>query len=69
MGDKVADDGASIEIGEGCVIGFGCVILPNVQIGRGCFIGANAVVSRSIPEYTVAVGSPARVIRNIPRSQ
>ncbi|STR45482.1 hypothetical protein [Iodobacter fluviatilis] len=41
----------------------GVVILPNVVIGKGSIIGANAVVTGNIPPYSIAVGSPARVIK------
>lgn len=52
-----------INICDNCNIGIGAVILPGVTIGKGSKIGANAVVNRSIPEYSVAVGIPAKVIR------
>jgi lipopolysaccharide O-acetyltransferase len=38
-------------------------VLPGVTIGRGCIIGSNSVVSKSIPPYSIAVGSPARVVK------
>jgi galactoside O-acetyltransferase len=38
-------------------------VLPGVRIGAGAVIGAGSVVSRSIPAMTVAVGNPARVVR------
>jgi len=44
-------------------IGIGSVILPGVEIGKGVQIGAGAVVTKSIPDYAVAVGNPARIIR------
>jgi len=37
------------------------VVMPGVEIGRGCIIGANSVVTRSLPEFSVAVGAPAIV--------
>jgi acetyltransferase-like isoleucine patch superfamily enzyme len=55
----------SVEIGEGCWIGIGVAILPGVTIGKNAIIGANSVVTRSIPDYCIAVGNPAKVIRNI----
>jgi acetyltransferase-like isoleucine patch superfamily enzyme len=54
---------APVEIGDDCLIGYGVVIQPGVRIGRHCIIGANSVVTKSIPDFCVAVGSPARIIR------
>lgn len=51
------------EIGEGAMIGSGAKILGPVKIGRYASIGANAVVLQDIPDYGVAVGAPAQVIR------
>ena len=44
-------------------IGHGAVLLPGVKIGAGAAIGAGAVVSKDVPDFAVAVGVPARVIR------
>lgn len=44
-------------------IGEGVIILPGVTIGKGAIIGAHAVVSQSIPPYTIAVGIPAKPIK------
>ncbi len=49
-------------IGNNVFIGAECVVLPNVRIGDNAVIGANAVVTHDIPENSVAVGNPARVI-------
>ena len=53
----------AVVIGDGSWLGHGTVVLPGVTIGKHVVIGANAVVTRDIPDYSVAVGSPARVVR------
>ena len=55
----------SVELKEGCWIGIGAVILPGVTIGRNAVVGSNAVVTKSVPDYTVVAGIPARVIRQL----
>lgn len=71
FGDRrvpVMDQGISargIVIEDGAWIGAGAVVLDGVRIGRGAVIGANAVVTRDIPPHSLAVGVPARVIREI----
>ncbi len=54
-----------IKIGDGCWLGGGVVVLPGVTIGNGAVIGAGSVVTKDIPEHSVAVGNPCRVIRKI----
>jgi len=54
---------APIVIEEDCWIGANATVTAGVCIGRGSVIGANSVVTRDIPEYVVAAGTPARVIR------
>lgn len=52
-----------VRIGHDVWIGHGAIVLPGVTIGTGAAIGAGAVVSRDIPPFAVAVGAPARVVR------
>ena len=47
-------------------LGVGAIVLPGVTIGHGAQIGAGAVVTRDVPPYAVAAGSPARVLRERP---
>lgn len=54
-----------VHIGDGTWIGNKVSVLSGVTIGKHCVIGANSVVTHDIPDYHVAVGSPARVIRRI----
>lgn len=60
---SLPDTAASVIIDDFVWIGARSVILPGVTIGEGAVIGANSVVTHHIPPYTVAVGSPARVIK------
>lgn len=53
----------AVRIGNRSWIGHGSVVLPGVTIGHHVVIGANSVVTRDIPDYSVAVGAPARVVR------
>ena len=53
----------AVIIGDGSWLGHGSIVLPGVTIGEHVVIGANSVVTRNIPSFSVAVGSPARVIR------
>ncbi len=52
----------AVHIGSGSWIGENAAII-GVNIGKNCVIGANAVVTRDIPDYSVAAGVPARIIR------
>lgn len=52
-----------VRIGQGSFIGAHSIIMPNVDIGCGCVIGAGSVVTRSVPDYSLVVGAPARVVR------
>jgi len=52
-----------VTIGNDVWIGFGATILSGVSIGNGAVIGAKAVVAKNVPAYSIAVGNPARVIK------
>ena len=49
---------------DGAHLGIGCIIMPGVTIGKGAIIGAGSVVTRDVPDYCVAVGAPAKVIKS-----
>lgn len=53
------------KIGNNVLIGAGAVLLGDINIGEHAQIGANAVVTHDVPAYTVVVGVPARVIKNL----
>lgn len=54
-----------IQICDDAWLGAGCIIFPGVRIGRGAVVGAGSVVTKSVPDLTIVVGSPARAIRTI----
>lgn len=56
-----------ISVADGAWIGSGAIVLDGVKIGRNAVIGAGAVVTRDVPDYCVAVGNPARVVRDLRR--
>jgi len=58
-------EASPIVIGANVWIGHDCVVLPGVTIGQGSIVGARSVVFESVPEFAVAVGNPARVIRRL----
>lgn len=57
--------GKEVRIGNNVWIGGNTVICPGVTVGNNCVIGAGSVVTRDIPDWTVAAGNPCRVIRSI----
>lgn len=52
-----------ITIDDGTWLGTNVAIIGDVHIGKNCVIGANSVVTKDIPDYCIAVGSPAKVIK------
>lgn len=62
-GGVMVNDEDSVRIGEGSWLGTNVVVVGNVHIGKHCVIGANSVVTKDIPDYTVAAGIPCKVIK------
>jgi len=58
-------------IGDGSLIGIGAILLNGAQIGRNCIIGAGALVTegKTIPDDSLALGSPARVVRRVTEAE
>lgn len=59
----IASKNSKVIIGEGSWLGTNVVVVGNVRIGKHCVIGANSVVTKDIPDYSVAAGIPAKVIK------
>ncbi len=51
-----------ISIGDNCFIGAGSILLPGTNIGRDCIIGSHAVVKGTIPDNSIVVGNPGKII-------
>jgi carbonic anhydrase/acetyltransferase-like protein (isoleucine patch superfamily) len=69
IGHKVMLHGC--HIGEGSLIGIGAIVLNGARIGRGCLIGAGALITegKEIPDYSVVMGAPGKVVRNLEPEQ
>ena len=53
-----------ISVGNGSFIGAGVSLLPGTNIGKNCIIGAGSVVKGIIPDNSIVIGNPAKVIAN-----
>ena len=56
---------ANVKIGSNVFIGAHSIVLPGVTIGDNVIIGAGSIVSRNIPSDSVALGSPAKVVKQL----
>ena len=62
---KDIDVFGKITIGNNVHIGTNVIIMPGVNIGNNCIVGCGAIVTKNIPDNSIAVGIPARVIESI----
>ena len=58
-----------IVLKKGCLIGMESMVLPGVTVGEGAIVGAGSLVTKDIPAWTIATGSPAKVIKEIPKRE
>lgn len=65
LGNKDTESGVNEHpiIGDNCVISTGAKILGKITIGNNCIIGANSVVFVDVPDNSIAVGIPARILK------
>lgn len=52
-------------IGDYSIITVHCIILPGVNIGENCLVGANSLVNKDLPDFSFAIGSPAKIVRDV----
>jgi len=55
----------NVAIGEGTHIGAGATIIPNITIGKWCVIGAGAVITKDVPDYSLVIGVPGKIIKRL----
>lgn len=56
---------AAVSIGDYTFLGDSCVVFPGVSIGKGCLVKAGAIVTQSVPDYSIVAGVPATVVGTI----
>ena len=59
----------SIVIGHDSWLGANCIVMPGVSIGECCIVGAGSVVTHDIPPYSIVVGNPARILKEVDKSK
>ncbi len=64
-GHRAVSRALPVTIGSDCWLGAGVIVMPGVTIGDGTVVGAGSVVTKSLPPHVVAVGNPARVVRQL----
>lgn len=59
----------SAQIGRGSLIGIGAIVLDGVHVGAGCIVGAGSVVTKDVPNRSLVVGVPAKIVRLVSDSE
>lgn len=59
----------SAHIEPGCLIGIGAIILDGVRVGAGSIVGAGSVVTKDVPERSLVVGVPAKILRSVSEAE
>ena len=72
QGDDYAKLGyryGEIHMKKGSLVGMESFVMPGVTIGEGAIVGAGSLVSKDVPDWTIAVGRPAKVVKEIPKRE
>jgi acetyltransferase EpsM len=56
----------NVFVGEGTQVCAGVVILPGVKVGKWCVIGAGSIILKDVPDGSIVVGNPGRIIKQNP---
>ena len=67
IGHRAVIHSAYIE--TGCLIGIGATVLDGVRVGRGSIVGAGSVVTKDVPERSLVVGIPGRIVKQVSEQQ
>lgn len=59
----------SAHVEQGCLIGIGAIVLDGVRVGAGSIVGAGAVVTKDVPERSLVLGVPAKVVRQLSEAE
>lgn len=62
LGGGVLSAFRPVTIGEKSFVGAGAIVLPGTTVGKNCIIGAGAVVKGHVPDYSIVVGNPSKII-------
>ena len=54
-----------VHLCKGCSVGTDTILMPGVTIGEGAIVGAGSIVTKSIPAWTIAIGRPAKVVKEL----
>jgi acetyltransferase-like isoleucine patch superfamily enzyme len=66
-GGHALEKGATIR--RGARVGGGSLLLPAVEIGEEAFVAAGSIVTRDVPHHKLVMGSPAKVLRDVPEDE
>lgn len=58
-----------IHLCKNCAIGTGALVMPGVTVGEGAIVGAGAMITKDIPAWTLALGVPAKVVKEFPKRE
>lgn len=62
VGESGGPDSGRVRIGNDVWIGYGAIVLSDIEIGRGAVVAAGSVVTHDVPRYAIVAGNPARVV-------